>query len=295
MDRWFVVLLLTAAPLVGCGFDDSQSPALVFADRDAAADRGSPEDAGAAADASDDGAVDDDAPAAPFTGSIVIDSTPPLTGASVAALFFSTSSPLATADPCNGAPVTGDCCAVSGGAGAAPTPLVTAGMLTVTDLDQGATIATLSPGSDGTYAVEGSAPSAWSPGDALQVSATGAPAGIDAFQGSVVAVAPFVATLPTVAALGQDLALAWTPDDGNPGPETVALAIAFASGDSIVCYGVDDATGALDVPGAVLSSVPSGAAGHLSLTRVAYTLGNADNATVSVVSRTVASTDITFQ
>ncbi len=220
----------------------------------------------------------------------------------LAASFFPTPTTTTTATcPSTGTP-SGSCCylppGVAGDAGTGTDGGTGASAESAGSIlfkDGTANVASLSQGSSGGYFIS-SAPSnpsvKWTPGDMLEVSASGAT--VQAFSGALTTVDDITGVVPALSItkaatvpISSDLMVTWAAGNGTNVVVTLA-AIKSKAGDGLItCQGSD--SGSVAVPTALLSKFTSGDTGLLTVTRQNATKVTGPNATVELIGTTSAS------
>jgi hypothetical protein len=186
---------------------------------------------------------------------------------------------------------------------------VNAGTVTVQGPDRRVTLATA------VYQVTSPVPAylttpalPWNPGDALFVSATGAPNGLASFAGTLQTGGPLIGVAPVLAqsappipvSLAKDFVVTWVPEGKSD--ESVSLVINQAWPGALggCTCSAPDADGKLTVPAASLSQafVPTSSAqtqGGASLVRSIVRTVAAGNASVDLVGQAVVNGGVSFQ
>jgi hypothetical protein len=205
--------------------------------------------------------------------------------------FFA--NPGATSTACQGT-TSGRCCYQAGSGGSTvdggTTALVSAGTITVKDGNT--TIASLSPGANGSYNASSYAnPSlTWNPGDTLGVSAAGGT--VHPFNGTITTPAPVTGVSPAMSSANitisqsTDFTLSWTPSSSPGSQVTFTLAAVQGGGldGSVTCV-VDDSAGSIIVSKTLLGRFNrSDSPVILDLVRSTSSAAAGDNVTVALSS-----------
>jgi hypothetical protein len=300
LTPWIFLALLAGA--AGCGRTSSSSGS----DAGGTGDAGTI-DAGTSVDSAMGGA--DSSPEAMYAGLVLGMVTQDETGTRYVARAVFSSGPRPTIGGCP------HCCCGSTDRGLpVPGKPPDAGRLTIGAAAGANTLATLAPGAfsggSGTYygmsdlgwswfsSLSDYAPvdsQPWSPGDALQISATGNEVG--SFSGllrtgpSLAGVTPPIGFSPVVADHSQAFEVSWIPE-GN-GNATVLLGIPYGGG---ICYcDAPDSAGKLVVDPSLLSPISVEQNGKISLARLTISTVASGNAMIDLVGAVVQAGPLVVQ
>jgi hypothetical protein len=226
----------------------------------------------------------------------------------IAGSFIATPDASATANMCPGSGVmSGSCCyeppapaSDAGAADAGTVAVFSAGTITIKDGT--ATLANMSPGTNGAYGITSGAMNPtvkWTPGDTLAVSAAGAT--VDAFTGNIVTVVDLAGITPALSLttatnvpLATPLVVSWTAGTATTVRVTL-LAAKGTAGDGLISCSVNDSAGTVTVPTALLSKLTTGDNGVLSLTRQSVNMATGANVSVQLLSSTTSAGLVKFQ